>query len=125
MRYLLLLYNVPMAEEEITPELWQSVVDSHLEFTRKLTEAGAFVSSAPLERPESAKTVRIRRRERLVVDGPFADTKEWLGGYYLIEAESLDDAVRWAHELAPVADGSIEVRPLLQLGVDFSRPRSS
>ena len=125
MRYMLLLYNEPIVEEEITPELWQRVVDSHLEFTRKLVDAGVLVHNSPLDPVENAKTVRIRRRERLVVDGPFAETKETLGGYYMIEAESLDDAVRWAHELEPVADGSIEVRPVLQLGVDFSRPRSS
>ena len=125
MRYMLLLYNEPLPEDEITPELWQKVVDSHLEFTRKLTEAGALVASAPLEPVENAKTVRLRRCEKLVVDGPFAETKETLGGYYLIEAGSLEDAVRWAGELEAVADGSIEVRPVLELGVDNSRPRSS
>ena len=125
MRYLLLLYGEPVPEDAITPELWQKVVESHLEFTRALEEAGAIVHSAPLEPVENARTVRFRRRERLVTDGPFAETKETLGGYYLIEADSLEEAIGWAERFEPAVDGSIEVRPLLQLGVDFSRPRSS
>jgi hypothetical protein len=125
MRYMLLLYGEPMAEEEITPELWETVVAAHAGFTRKLAEAGALLDSAPLEPVENARTVRIRRREKLVTDGPFAETKETLGGYYLIEADSLDEAVRWASEFDAPSDGSIEVRPLWQLGVDFSRPGSS
>jgi hypothetical protein len=125
MRYLLLLYGEPVPEDAITPELWQKVVESHLEFTRALEEAGAIVHSAPLEPAENARTVRFRRRERLVTDGPFAETKETLGGYYLIEADSLEEAIGWAERFEPAVDGSIEVRPLLQLGVDFSRPRSS
>ena len=125
MRYMLLLYNAPLQPEELTPELWQDVIRAHTEFTQKLQVAGAFVSSAPLEPVEKAKTVRLRRRERLVTDGPFAETKETLGGYYLIEADSLDAAVAWAHELEAVADGSIEVRPVLQIAVDSPPPRSS
>jgi len=78
-------------------------------------EAGAYVDSAPLAPPTEAKTVRITRRDRLVVDGPFAETKEVLGGYYLIEAESLDAAVEWAKRLRHDGEGSIEVRPLLSI----------
>ena len=125
MQFMLLLYNAPWRPEEVTPEIWQNTVRAHTEFTRKLKEADAFVSSAPLEPVENAKTVRLRRRERLVSDGPFAETKETLGGYYLIKAESLDAAVAWAHELEPVADGSIEVRPVWQIGVDSPPSRSS
>jgi hypothetical protein len=125
MRFMLLLYGAPARPETLPPAIWQRVVAAHTEFTRKLVEAGALIASAPLAPPESAKTVRLLRRERLVVDGPFADTKEVLGGYYLIEAESLDDAVRWAYELEPVEEGSIEVRPLLEVGVDSGPSRSS
>src|SRR4051812_101884 len=96
MRYMLLFYGEPLAEEAITPELWQNVVEAHVAFTTQLAEAEALVHSGPLEPVEHARTVRFRRREKLVTDGPFAETKEVLGGYYLIEADSLDDAVRWA-----------------------------
>jgi hypothetical protein len=125
MRYMLLLYGEPAPPEAVTPEVWEHVVRSHTEFTRKLQDAGAYVDSAPLEPAENAKTVRLRRRERLVTDGPFAETREVLGGYYLIEAASLDDAVAWAHELDSMADGSIEVRPIWNIGVDSPPSRSS
>ena len=125
MRYMLLLYNAPLQPDELTPDLWKDAIRAHTDFTQKLKDAGAFVSSAPLEPVENAKTVRLRRRERLVTDGPFAETKETLGGYYLIEADSLDAAVEWAHELEPVADGSIEVRPILTIAVDSPPGRSS
>jgi hypothetical protein len=125
MRYLLLLYGEPVQPETLTPEQWQGVVEAHTTFHRELTEAGALVDSSPVAPPAEARTVRIRRGEQLVVDGPFAETKEVLGGYYLIEAESLEAAVEWARRLRHHADGSIEVRPLLQLGVDSGPSGSS
>jgi hypothetical protein len=125
MRYLLLLYGEPVRPETLTPERWQAVVDAHTDFHRELSEANALVGSSPLAPAEAARTVRIRRGERLVVDGPFAETKEVLGGYYLIEADSIEAAVGWAQRLRHNGDGSIEVRPLLELGVDSGPPRSS
>jgi hypothetical protein len=125
MRYLLLLYGEPVQPETLTPEQWQRVMDAHTTFHHELTEAGALVDSSPLGLPTEAKTIRIRRGDRMVVDGPFAETKEVLGGYYLIEADSLDAAVEWAQRLRHDGDGSIEVRPLLQLGVDSGPGRSS
>ena len=125
MRYLLLLYGEPVRPETLTPEQWQGVVETHTTFHRELTEAGALVDSSPLAPPAEARTVRIHRGDRIVVDGPFAETKEVLGGYYLIDVETLDAAVEWAQRLGHDADGSIEVRPLLQLGVDSGPTRSS
>ena len=125
MRYLLLLYGEPVRPETLTPEQWQGVMEAHTTFHRELTEAGALVDSSPLAPPTEARTLRIRRGERLVVDGPFAETKEVLGGFYLIEAESLEAAVEWAGRLRHDADGSIEVRPLLELGVDSGPSGSS
>ena len=125
MRYLLLLYGPPVRPETLTPEQWQRVVEAHTTFHRELTEAGAFIDSSPLAPPSEARTIQIRRGDRLVIDGPFAETKEVLGGYYLIEAESLEAAVAWAQRLRHDADGSIEVRPLLDLGVDSGPARSS
>ena len=125
MRYLLLLYGEPVRPETLTAEQWQGVMEAHMTFHRELTEAGALVDSSPLAPPGEARTIRIRRGDQLVVDGPFAETKEVLGGYYLIEADSLDAAVDWAERLRHDADGSIEVRPLLELGVDSGPTRSS
>ncbi|HEY3576549.1 MAG TPA: YciI family protein [Gaiellaceae bacterium] len=125
MRYLLLLYGEPVRPETLTAEQWQGVVEAHTAFHRELTDAGALVDSSPVAPPTEARTLRIRNGEQMVVDGPFAETKEVLGGYYLIEAESLDAAVEWARRLRHDADGSIEVRPLLELGVDSGPPGSS
>jgi hypothetical protein len=111
MRYLLLLYGEPVRPGDIPP----GAFEAHMTFSRELHEAGAYVDSAPLAPPTEAKTVRITRRDRLVVDGPFAETKEVLGGYYLIEAESLDAAVEWAKRLRHDGEGSIEVLPLLSI----------
>ena len=111
MRYLLLLYGAPFRPDEIPPEAFEA----HMTFSRELHDAGAYVDSAPLAPAETAKTVRVRGGERSVVDGPFAETKEILGGYYLIEAESMDAAVAWANRLRSEVDGSIEVRPVLSI----------
>ncbi len=125
MRYLLLLYGEPVRPETLTAERWQGVVEAHTTFQRELTKAGALVQSSPLAPPSEARTIRIRGGDRMVVDGPFAETKEVLGGYYLVEADSLEEAVEWAQRLRHDADGSIEVRPLLELGVDSGPIRSS
>lgn len=125
MRYLLLLYGEPVRPETLTPEQWQGVMEAHTTFHRELAEAGALVDSSPLAPPTEARTIRVRRGERMIIDGPFAETKEVLGGYYLIEADSLDAAVDWAQRLRHATDGSIEVRPLLELAVDSGPSRSS
>ena len=108
MRYLLLLYGPRFRPEEVPPEAYEA----HLAFSRELHDAGAYVDSAPVE---AAKTVRTRGGEQFVVDGPFAQTKEILGGYYLIEAESSAAAVEWATRLRSDVDGSIEIRPLVSI----------
>ena len=124
MRFMLLLYGDESGRETVTPERWQEVIRAHTDFTQRLREAGAFVDAAPLEPTTAARSLRFTGGKPLVVDGPFAETKEQLGGYYLIEAASLDDAVRWAESLAtPI--GTIEVRPIWRLDVDSPPPPSS
>jgi hypothetical protein len=98
------------------------------DFTTRLSEAGALLDSAPLMPSSLARTARLRPDARpFVVDGPFAETKEVVGGYFLIETASLDEAVDWATSLRVVRPGSIEVRPLLDLhaAVDSEASRSS
>ena len=73
--------------------------------------AGAMVDARGLEDASSATTVRIRDGKRLLTDGPFAETKEQLGGYYLIDVPNLDDAIRWAAKIPSATHGSIEIRP--------------
>jgi hypothetical protein len=96
-------------------------------FTARLAERGALLDTAPLAPASRARTVRLRPGARpVVVDGPFAETKEVVGGYFLIEAESLDDAVDLASSLTVVRPGSMEVRELLDMrGVDSGHSHSS
>ena len=77
--------------------------------------AGAFVSGEPLESPTTATTVAVRNGDRVVTDGPFAETKEWLGGYYVIEAADLDAALDHASRIPNAGYGHVEVRPVMQV----------
>jgi hypothetical protein len=83
-------------------------------YTQELIEAGAMVSGDALQPPTTATTVRSQDGETLTTDGPFAETKEWLGGYYKIDVDSLDEAIEWAGRIPSLkGGGSIEVRPIL------------
>src|ERR1700758_3459749 len=84
-------------------------------FTNEVREAGALVNADQLQPSTTATLVQVRDGETLATDGPFAETKEQLGGYYLIEAESLDEAIEWAAKIPSARRGTIEVRPVVQL----------
>src|SRR3954467_12411094 len=83
-------------------------------YTRELTEGGVMVGNDRLDDPPTATTVRAEGGKLLTSDGPFAETKEWLAGYYKIEVESLDEAIEWARKVPSVPHfGSVEIRPLV------------
>jgi hypothetical protein len=105
MKYLCLVYG---AESDI------SRMDDHecLAYDRSIRDSGHCVASEALESVTTAKTVRVRGGKVNVMDGPFAETKEQLAGFYMVEAESLDEAVRLASKIPPARVGSIEVRPV-------------
>jgi hypothetical protein len=84
-------------------------------FTNEVRERGVLVGADQLQPTSAATTVRVREGDQLVTDGPFAETKEQLGGYYLIEVESMDEALEWAAKLPSARYGSIEVRPLVPM----------
>ena len=109
MKYLLLL-GVPAAQrhdpQRAPMEAWHA-------YTAQLREAGALVGYDALEGVETATTVRERDGETFVTDGPFAETKEILGGYYLIDVPDLDAALAWAARVPSATYGSVEVRPLM------------
>ncbi|WP_370335110.1 YciI family protein [Parvularcula marina] len=81
-------------------------------YTQKLQEAGAMSSGAPLELSHTAKSVRVRDGGRTVQDGPYTDSKEQLGGFYIIEAGSMEEALNWAAECPGAKTGVVEVRPI-------------
>ncbi|MCA9551347.1 MAG: YciI family protein [Myxococcales bacterium] len=115
MRYLLLLYENEAAmagrsQAERTAELHE-----YLGVTAALKGAGQFLGGEPLESVSTATTVRIRDGKTVTTDGPFAETKEQLGGFYMVEAKDLDEALAVAARIPAARTGCVEVRPILEL----------
>jgi hypothetical protein len=113
MEYMLLIYleGEPGSASEADAEAMSAEFGK---YTQALLDAGAMVAGDALEPPTTATTVRAAGGDTLTVDGPFAETKEWLGGYYKIDVESLDEAIQWAGRIPSVNyGGSIEVRPVM------------
>jgi hypothetical protein len=89
---------------------------AYVAYTERVRAAGALVDASPLVEPSSATTVRVRDGKRMITDGPFAETKEWLAGYYVIECDSLDRALDLAADCPGASYGSIEIRPVMDIG---------
>jgi hypothetical protein len=98
-----------------TDEDTKAGMDAWNEFNREAREAGVMVANEALELPQTAKTVRVTEGSHTVTDGPFAETKEQLGGFCLIDVEGLDDAIAWAKKVPLRPDSSIEVRAVKDL----------
>jgi hypothetical protein len=113
MQYLLLIYG---PEPDMTAEDQYAELDEYNAFTTSIRENGAFRAGEALHPSSTATTVRVRDGQTLTTDGPFAETKEVLGGFYLVEAADLDEAIGYAARIPGARSGSIEVRPI----VDFS-----
>ncbi|HEX9854909.1 MAG TPA: YciI family protein [Acidimicrobiia bacterium] len=111
MRYALLIYTDD-ASVPSDPESQQQSYADYAEFTKNLTESGRNLGGEALLGVETATTVRVRDGETVTTDGPFAETKETLGGFYLIEAGDLDEAIAVAADLPGSKYGSVEIRPL-------------
>jgi hypothetical protein len=113
MQYLLLIYGKESDWDTKTEADRSTILNEFMEFTKSITQSGHYRGGNELNVTSTATTVRIRDKKRLVTDGPFAETKEQLGGYYLIEAKDLDDAISLAARLPSARWGSIEVRPII------------
>lgn len=112
MKYMLLIYadeqtkRSEMAREDCKKEA--------VKLAEELRSNGQYVAANPLEPVATAKSVRIRDGKRLVTDGPFAETHEQLGGYFLIEAKNIDEAIAVARNIPMAANGTVEVRPVIE-----------
>jgi hypothetical protein len=115
MKYLCLVYGEEKALGALSKGDMEILVDRSLAYDDVLRKSGHYLVSEALQPVETARTVRIRNREMLIIDGPFAETKEQLLGFILIDARDLDDAVELAAKIPLAATGSIEVRPVLDL----------
>jgi hypothetical protein len=113
MQYMLLIYNPPGDWEALPAEQRQAIGEAYFNFTEELRAAGKMVAGDALQPISTATSIRVRDGETLTTDGPFAETKEVLGGYYLIDVESLDEALEWGAKVPGAAYGTIEVRPVV------------
>jgi hypothetical protein len=113
MQYLLLIYDQESQRGKLKEAEQGKMMQEYGELTKSIQQSGHYVASSQLHPVSKATTVRVRDGKKLVTDGPFAETKEQLGGFYLIEAKDLDDAVAIAARIPSARMGSIEVRPLV------------
>jgi hypothetical protein len=113
MQYMLLIYGAGDSWQELTPEQQQQIGAEYFAFTEELRAAGKMVAGDALQPTSTATSVRVRDGETLTTDGPFAETKEVLGGYYLIDVDTIDEALEWAAKLPGAKYGTIEVRPVV------------
>ena len=112
MKYMLLMYasesfapKTPEEQQAVAPAVWYALME-------EMKAAGVLVSNNGLSPVANATTVRVREGKTLITDGPFAETHEQLGGFFLLECNDLDEALRWAEKIPHAKYGSVEVRPL-------------
>jgi hypothetical protein len=113
MQYMLLIHDVEGDWGRRSEDERNAVMQEYFDFTNDLRESGAYVTGTQLQPTATATTVQVVDGETLTTDGPFAETKEQLGGYYLIDVETPDEAIEWAAKIPSARGGKIEVRPLV------------
>ncbi len=112
MKYMLLVYS---PEDSWTREEWTRCTEESAGICHELAERGQFLAASPLHPVATATSVRVREGKRLVTDGPFAETHEQLGGYFVIDVPNLDEALAVAGRLPAAKKGTVEVRPVYEL----------
>jgi hypothetical protein len=118
MRYLLLIYTEEQLEGQPTGEAAEAEMEAYNAFSQEVRERGMMEAAEALHPTSSATTVRVRDGQTVTTDGPFAETKEALGGFYMIKAKDLDEAIEVAAKIPGAKHGSIEVRPIFEFGAD-------
>ena len=113
MKYLLTIYGDESGWNDVTPEQSAEIMAAYEKFGRDATEAGVMRGGEGLQPSGTATVVRVRDGETVTSDGPFAETREQLGGYYLLDCRDLDDALGWAARIPGAQTGAIEVRPVM------------
>src|SRR3989441_2959547 len=112
MKYMLLVYGDEQASDEAERE--QCYRDS-AQIARQIRSTGQYLAAAPLHSVSTATSVRVREGKRLVTDGPFAETREQLGGYFLVDARDLDEAIEIAGRIPGARLGTVEIRPVMEM----------
>ena len=112
MQYMLLIYSNEATNPQPGTEEFGPFMQGYMEMTQAAKEAGALVAGDALQDVSTATTVTVRDGKTHTTDGPFAETKEQLGGYYLLECETLDEAIKYAAMIPSSAHGRVEIRPV-------------
>jgi hypothetical protein len=115
MRYIALIYSDHALDPAYNSTERERMRDEYGALTQAMASAGVLCAGAGLEPITTATTVKVRNDKTLTTDGPFAETKEQLGGYYVLDCKDLDDAIQWASRIPAARWGSIEVRPELSM----------
>ena len=116
MQYMLLICGNESAASKMTEEEGKGVMGAYFAYTDALRKAGAYKDGNPLQQTSTASTVRMKNGKSVVLDGPYAESKEQIGGYYVIDVANLDDALAWAAKCPAVAHGGgVEVRPIMMM----------
>jgi hypothetical protein len=111
MQYMLLIYGAEQGEDD------PAMLQRYGAFSQEVRDAGKFVAGDRLDASSTATLVRVQNGETVTTDGPFAETKEQLGGYYILDCESLDEALGYAAKIPAAEHGAIEVRPVMEVPV--------
>jgi hypothetical protein len=114
-QYMLLIHDDPSAWTGMSEEQVNSVMGEYFAFSQAIRDEGIMVAGDPLQGREAAHTVRVRDGQRIVADGPFAETKEIIGGYYIVDCETPEQALDAAARIPSARFGAIEVRPIAQM----------
>lgn len=120
MKYMLLIYHEEQSWNSVTEAERQQIYLEYRKLREELLSRGQFVTGSQLQPISTATTVRVRDGKDLVTDGPFAETHEQLGGYFLVEAKDLDEATNIAARIPSARTGSVEVRPLVEMAAEVS-----
>jgi hypothetical protein len=115
MKYMLLICDEEKAWDKLSEGERKQIYGEYGQFTQQIKSSGHHLASAQLQPTSTATSVRVRNGKRVVTDGPFAETREQLGGYYLVEARDLDEAIGLAARIPSARVGTIEVRPLVEV----------
>jgi hypothetical protein len=113
MQYILLIYSSEKMWETKTPDQINQVMGEYNDFTESIVKSGNFKAGEELQPVTAATTVRVRNGKPQITDGPFAETREQLGGFYLVDADNLDQAIQMASRIPSAREGCVEVRPIM------------
>lgn len=114
MKYMLLIYgNEAAGPSPGTPE-FDAYLGQYMAFTEETQKKGAFVAGEALLPTPTATTVRVRKSKTETMDGPFAETKEQLGGFYILNCADLNEAIAWAAKIPDASNGTVEIRPIME-----------